>query len=112
MTQTIVVAGGTGNLGGRIISALVDKGADVRAIVRPDTDKAKVEKLEQQGVTVVQVDLLDVSKLTQALEGAASVVSALSGLREVIIDTQVVLLEAAIAAPWARARIAVQWGKA
>lgn len=39
--QIIVVAGGTGNLGGRIINALIDKGAEVRALVRSTSDKKK-----------------------------------------------------------------------
>ncbi|MGA2668019.1 MAG: aromatic alcohol reductase [Ignavibacteria bacterium] len=97
-TTTILIAGGTGDLGGRIIKALLRKGADVRAIVRSGTDDAKVQKLEQQGVKVIRVNMSDVSELTQACRGASCIVSALQGLHDVIVDLQSVLLDAAIAA--------------
>ncbi|QDK81317.1 NmrA family protein [Spirosoma sp. KCTC 42546] len=98
MTTTIVVAGGTGDLGGRITNALLDKGADVRALVRSTTDPAKVEKLVERGVQVVWVDLSDVAGLAQACVGASCVISALQGLRDVIVDAQSALLDAALAA--------------
>ncbi|MCX6258273.1 MAG: NmrA family NAD(P)-binding protein [Bacteroidia bacterium] len=97
-TTTILVAGGTGDLGGRIIKALLSRGADVRAIVRHGTDDTKVQKLEQQGVNVIRVDLSDVNGLTQACKGVSCVVSALQGLHDVIVDIQSILLDAAIAA--------------
>ena len=97
-SKTIVVAGGTGNLGGRIIKVLLKKGTDVRAIVRLNTDEAKVKKLEQQGAKVIQVNMSGVSELTQACKGASCIVSALQGLHDVIVDVQTILLEAAIAA--------------
>ena len=98
MKPTIVLAGGTGDLGGRIINALLERGADVRALVRPSTDNEKIEKLEQRRVTVIRVELSDVSGLTKACEGASCVVSALQGLRDVIVDAQSNLLDAALAA--------------
>ena len=33
--KIIIVAGGTGNLGGRIVKALLNRGAEVRVLVRP-----------------------------------------------------------------------------
>lgn len=98
MSTTIVVAGGTGDLGGRIIHALRNKGAHVRALVRASTDSAKLDKLKQQGVDVIPVDMTDVAELTRACAGASCVVSALQGLRDVIIDAQSSLLDAAVAA--------------
>jgi nucleoside-diphosphate-sugar epimerase len=95
---TILVAGGSGDLGGRIIKALLRKGADVRAIVRSSTDDAKVQKLEQLGVKVIRVNMLDVSALTQTCEGASCVISALQGMHDVIVDMQSILLDAATAA--------------
>jgi nucleoside-diphosphate-sugar epimerase len=97
-TTTILVAGGTGDLGGRIIKALLKRGADVRAIVRSSTDDAKVQKLEKQGVKVIRVNMSDVSELTQACMGASCLISALQGLHDVIVEMQSVLLDAAIAA--------------
>ncbi len=98
MKKVVTVAGATGNLGGRIIQELIAQGAEVRAIVREQSDKTKVKNLQKLGVKVFVVNTLDVVEMTKACEGATCVVSALSGLREVIIDAQKVLLDAAIAA--------------
>ncbi len=98
MKTTILVAGATGDLGGRIIKALVSKGADVHALARNGSDLAKVEALTNLGAKVVQVDLADAEALKQACAGVSCVVSALAGLREVIVDTQLLLLNAAVAA--------------
>src|SRR5688500_13104426 len=98
MEKIILVAGSTGNLGGRIVNALLKKGAIVRAIVRQTTDPEKIQKLEALGVQVIKVDMLNVQEVAKACVGAACVVSALAGLRDVIIDTQKVLLDAAVLA--------------
>jgi len=98
MKVKILVAGGTGNLGGRIIKELIEKGAEVRAIVRSDSAADKIQNLEKAGVQVVQVDMNNVAQLAKACEGVSCVVSALAGLRDVIIDAQLVLLDAAVAA--------------
>ena len=98
MKQTILVAGGTGNLGGRIVRDLIKRGAHVRAVVRPETDSAKVEKLKQLGAEVISAEMSNAEELQRACEGASCVVSALSGLRETIVDAQTHLLDAAIAA--------------
>lgn len=98
MNTTLVVAGATGNLGERIVNALLARGATVRALVRPGTDPAKVAGLAQRGVEIAQADYADVAQLTQACRGAAGVVSALQGLRDVVVDAQSALLEAAVAA--------------
>ncbi|MGI4863530.1 MAG: NmrA family NAD(P)-binding protein [Janthinobacterium lividum] len=95
---TIVLAGATGDLGFRIAQALLGRGAAVRALVRPGNTKPEVAKLREQGATVVEVDFNDGAALTQACAGATCVVSALSGLREVIVDAQTHLLDAAVAA--------------
>lgn len=97
MKMTILVAGATGNLGGRIVDALLDRGAEVRALVRTGADSAKVETLKKKGAQVIQADLLS-SAITQACTGVACVVSALQGLHDVIVDIQSVLLDAALAA--------------
>ncbi len=98
MKQTILVAGGTGNLGGRIIKALVKRGAEVRAIVRNGGEPEKIAKLTELGATVITVDMSDVEQLKQACQGTSCVVSALSGLHNVIVDSQTKLLDAAITA--------------
>lgn len=98
MKNEILVAGGTGDLGGRIIKALVEKGAAVRAVVRKETSPEKVAELERQGVMVIRIDMSDQLSLAAACTGINCVVSALAGLREVIVDTQSILLDAAVAA--------------
>ncbi len=99
MNTKIAVAGATGNLGGRIVKALLEKGADVRAIVRNSTDDDdKLEKLRQQGVEIIKADMTNKGKLTSALKDVSMVISALQGLGDVIIDTQSTLLDAAVAA--------------
>jgi nucleoside-diphosphate-sugar epimerase len=95
---TIVVAGATGNLGGRIARALLERGASVRALVRPGTARDKLERLRELGVTIADSDWSSASQLTSACSGASCVVSALAGLRDVIVEAQTVLLEAAIEA--------------
>lgn len=98
MKKIIVVAGATGNLGGRIAHALVEKGAEVRAIVRSGSSPEKLKTLEQAGVQVFAVDMQDVNAVAEVCRGASCVVSALAGLRETIIDTQKILLDGAVAA--------------
>ncbi|MBF9224245.1 NmrA family NAD(P)-binding protein [Hymenobacter ruricola] len=95
---TIVLAGATGDLGLRIARHLVQRGAAVRALVRPSNTSPAVASPRELGVEVVEVDFNSVAALQQACTGAACVVSALSGLREVIVDAQKRLLDAAVAA--------------
>ncbi len=98
MKQIIVVAGGTGDLGGRIVRALLREGAEVRVIVRPSGDPRKIEALRSLGAVILPVANWNVSELSKACSGATCVVSALAGLREVIIDAQRILVDAAVAA--------------
>lgn len=98
MKKIIVVVGATGDLGGRIVKVLLEKRAEVRAIVRVNTDPEKIQKLEKMGVTVFKVDMLDAGAMSKYFLDASCVVSALAGLRDVIIDTQKAVLDAAIMA--------------
>ena len=98
MKKIILVAGATGNLGERIINALLDRGAEVRAVVRSGCDIEKLNKLEKLGVKIFTVNMSNVEEISNACIGVFCVVSALQGLHEVIVDTQRVLLDAAIAA--------------
>jgi uncharacterized protein YbjT (DUF2867 family) len=97
-SSTIVLAGATGDLGFRIAQALLRRGAAVRALVRPGNTKPEVTALRELGAEVVEVDFNSVTALTKACADAACVVSALSGLRDVIVDGQKRLLDAAVAA--------------
>jgi nucleoside-diphosphate-sugar epimerase len=93
-----VLAGAAGDLGHRIALALLARGAEVRALVRPGNAKPTVGELRAQGAHIMEVDFNDAAALTRACAGAGCVVSALSGLREVIVDAQAHLLAAAVAA--------------
>lgn len=77
MNPLVVVAGATGDLGSRIATALRRRGTNVRALVRPETDPAKVDSLSPQGVEVRRVDFADLPTLTQACAGADRAVSVL-----------------------------------
>lgn len=98
MRKTILIAGATGNLGGRIVDALLKQNANVRVVARAESEPKKVSALKNKGVQVIQADMLDKNKIAKVCAGADCVVSALSGLRETIIDTQKVLLDAAVEA--------------
>ena len=97
MTNTVVaVAGATGRLGKLIVQALVARGAEVRALVRPGDGADKLAGLE--GARIVAADLDDAAGLREALAGADVVVSSLNGLRDIIVEAQTRLLEAAVSA--------------
>lgn len=58
----ILVTGGTGNVGGKVVSELLKRGADVRVLAR----KQPEEKV-QTGVEIVTGDLLDPVSVEQAM---------------------------------------------
>jgi len=93
-----VLAGATGNLGGRIARALLERGASVRAIVRHSSAPDKVEEFRKRGAAITEVEFNSVPEVTRACLGGSCVISALSGLREVIVETQTLLLDAAVKA--------------
>jgi uncharacterized protein YbjT (DUF2867 family) len=77
---------------------LLERGASVRALVRPGTARERLEPLEKMGVRIAAADLRNAAEVTAACSGASCVVSALQGLREVMVDAQSALLDAAIQA--------------
>jgi uncharacterized protein YbjT (DUF2867 family) len=68
----ILVCGATGDLGGRIVRRLIDRGQQVRALVRPATDAGHLQGV---GVEVVRGDLCDPTSLGPALAGIDTVVT-------------------------------------
>ncbi|WP_294298859.1 SDR family NAD(P)-dependent oxidoreductase [uncultured Chryseobacterium sp.] len=96
MENIILVAGATGNLGEKICRALLAKGAQVRAVVRPESNPEKTEALREAGVLIFTADFNDPSQLQAACSGVSCVVSALAGLHEVIVEAQSQLLDAAV----------------
>jgi hypothetical protein len=98
MKKIILVAGATGNLGFRIVNALASKDVTIRALVRANTKFEKITSLEKLGVEVCKVDNWSIDEIKSHCIGVSCVVSVLAGLRDVVIDSQNVLLDAAVAA--------------
>jgi nucleoside-diphosphate-sugar epimerase len=94
--KRIAVAGAMGDLGLRIVRNIIARGGNVRALVRLNSDQQVIQTLMREGAEIVQVDYKSPASLSSALSEVYCVVSALSGLRDVIVDTQSLLLQAAI----------------
>ncbi|MEW9553298.1 NmrA family NAD(P)-binding protein [Nonomuraea sp. NPDC050783] len=95
----VLVAGATGLLGGRIVRALLDQGVPVRALVRPGTGAEKknsLTALRTGGLEVAEGDITDpVERLAEAVGDATTVISAVQGGPDVIVDGQANLARAA-----------------
>ncbi len=99
MTAPIVVlAGAGGDLGHRIALSLVARGATVRALVRPDAGDAARQRIAATGAEVHAAEIAGTAAVNSIFVGADCVVSALNGLRAVIVDRQEALLAAAVTA--------------
>lgn len=72
----IVVAGGTGALGSRLVRCLAERGLAVRILTR---DPIRAQQLVGGGVEAVCGDVRDAASLKEALVGASTVVSAIHG---------------------------------
>jgi uncharacterized protein YbjT (DUF2867 family) len=93
--QHVLVVGASGRLGSKIVRELAALGASVRASHRADSKPEAVAKLRDSGVELVVADLADEASLVRACAGIDVVVSAVIGLRDVIVDGQARLLRAA-----------------
>jgi len=68
--MTILVTGATGTVGSQVVQQLVQRGADVRALVR-DPAKARQAGLPA-GVELAKGDLLDIDTLRSAFKGVST----------------------------------------
>ncbi|WP_263092307.1 NmrA family NAD(P)-binding protein [Curtobacterium sp. RIT-PI-V] len=98
MTTTVLVAGATGDLGGRIVRQLLQHDTRVRVLTRPSSTGAQRQFADGDRIDVVSAAYTDASALVAALAGVDVVVSAVSGTRAVIVDAQRALLDAAVQA--------------
>src|SRR5437762_8656103 len=67
----VLVTGAAGFLGGHLVDMLLERGDDVRAMVRPVEDGGRLRKRE--GVEIVTGDLTDPASLRHAVEGVQRV---------------------------------------
>jgi dihydroflavonol-4-reductase len=74
----VVLTGGTGFVGGAVAQRLLDRGDDVVALIR---EPARAESLAEIGATLVEDDLSDVGRLTDAVAGADAVIHAAGSYR-------------------------------
>src|SRR6266702_738776 len=80
---TVIVFGGSGFLGRRLVRHLVAEGANVRVAVRhPDRARSALRASGVGGVTVIRVDVRDQASVTAAVAGADAVVNAVSAYVE------------------------------
>ncbi len=107
MSGAVLVVGATGMLGGRVCRLLLQRGEEVRGLVRPGTSPATRDALSAAGVHTVAGDLERPDTLTSALYRVDTVVSTASSfpvdprpdaIARVDRDGQVALVEAAGAA--------------
>lgn len=98
MTQTILLVGATGMLGGRIAHHLAEQSdARLRLLIRDGLHNKKLKSLEPliaRGVEIVAGDLADAESLDKATQGVDVIVSAVQGGPDIIINGQVALAEA------------------
>jgi NADH dehydrogenase len=74
----VLVVGSTGFLGSAICTLLAEKERPFRALVRKDSDPAKVKQLEEIGADLVQADLKEPETLKTACAGIDQVISTAS----------------------------------
>ena len=96
MTQTVLLAGATGMLGGRIAHHLLEQpDARLRLLVRNVAGKTDaLHALVVAGAELIEGDLTDRASLDRATQGVDVIVSAVQGGPEVMVDGQVALAEA------------------
>jgi len=74
--STVLVIGGTGAVGKKVVAVLKERGVAVRAMVRPSSSAAAIEG---PGVTIVRGDMLDPPSLDLAFAGVDVVISCAAG---------------------------------
>ena len=72
----VLVVGGTGMLGGQVVTALLARGKRVRALVRPASNAAA---LIQAGVEIARGDMMEPASLLRAMDGADAVITTAAG---------------------------------
>ena len=96
MTQTVLLVGATGMLGGRIAHHLARQpDARLRLLVRNLCGaKQRLDPFATRGTELIEGDLAHPGSLDRATEGVDVIVSAVQGGPEIIVDGQVALARA------------------
>ena len=68
--MTVLVTGGTGFVGSAVVRRLLDAGHEVRALTRPNANRANLEGLP---IEIVEGDLRDIESLDKAVAGCKAV---------------------------------------
>jgi uncharacterized protein YbjT (DUF2867 family) len=71
-----LVVGGTGMLGSQVVTELVSRGKQVRALVRPGSDATR---LEAAGVEIARGDMMQPESLDLAMAGVDAVITSAAG---------------------------------
>lgn len=71
MPDKVLVTGASGFVGSAVVRALLSRGYDVRALVRPTSPRRNLEGLK---VEIAQGDLLDTASLATALDGCDTLI--------------------------------------
>lgn len=98
MNKRVFLAGATGDLGQRILRQLHSMGAQVNCLIRSNASADIRQRLSVFANRLREADFSDNSSLAKACEGSDVIVSAVAGLRPVLIDFQTSLVQAAVAA--------------
>src|SRR5689334_14268497 len=77
----ILVVGGTGDLGGRVVRFLLDRGHEVRCLVREGSDD---ESLRALGAETVRGDLTAPTTLAAACQGVTTVVATATAIGRIL----------------------------
>jgi len=98
--RSVLIAGGTGNVGAAVVAAFLDHKSEFKAIrVLSRSSSEKTKALEAKGAEIVIGDSMDIDSLTRVFQTCGDidvVVSTLSG--EAIYQGQLNLIKAAAAA--------------
>src|SRR5579864_7185777 len=78
MSDTHLVVGATGLLGGEICRLLAERGDKVRALVRATANPERLVELKKLGAELSEGDLKDGASLDRACRGAHTVISTAS----------------------------------
>ncbi|MET1089051.1 MAG: SDR family oxidoreductase [Arthrobacter sp.] len=72
----VLVVGGTGMLGSQVVTELLNRRKQVRALVRSGSDASR---LESSGVEIARGDMMDVDSLLRAMAGVDAVITSAAG---------------------------------